>query len=244
MKIAISTVGDKLSSLIDQRFGRCEYFLIVDIKNNEINKVTSVKNEGAIQGHGAGIRAAQQVGELGVNVVITGSLGPNATNVLSQVEIKAYHGSGNAEDVIGEFIAGKLNLISEVAQAHSGSVAGDVNSEERIFFPLLENNGFDSEISDHFGHAPFFGLYDTKTDKLKITKNELSHTDPDKSPVDQIIDAVNPTIVFALGIGGRAVQLFNEKGVVLKTGDYGTVQEVIDNLDKLEIQNKDCGHKH
>ena len=116
------------------------------------------------------------------------------------------------------------------------------SSGEKIFFPLLDNKGMDSEISGHFGHAPFFGLYDTKTKKLTITENKLSHTDPNKSPVDQIVEAVNPTTVFALGIGGRAIGLFQEKGICLKTGDFKTVKEVIENLDKLESQTQSCGH--
>ena len=34
MKIAISADGDKLHSKIDQRFGRCKYFLIVNVNGN------------------------------------------------------------------------------------------------------------------------------------------------------------------------------------------------------------------
>ncbi|MBW2980515.1 hypothetical protein KY360_03800 [Candidatus Woesearchaeota archaeon] len=245
MKIAISSTEDKIESLIDQRFGRCKYFLIADVEDKKVKDVKALENEGALQGHGAGIKAAQQIGELGVEAVITGNLGPNATDVLGQLGIKAYHASGSAKEAIEKFIKGELDEISEVAQPHSGMAQAVQPKGERIFFPLLDNNGMDSEISDHFGHAPFFGLYDAKTKKLTITENKLSHTDPDKSPVDQIVEAVNPTTVFALGIGGRAIQLFNEQGICLKTGDFRTVKEVIENLDKLESQTKSCGHgKH
>ena len=54
MKIAISCTEDKIESLIDQRFGRCKYFLIVDVEDNEVKDVKAVENQGAIQGHGAG----------------------------------------------------------------------------------------------------------------------------------------------------------------------------------------------
>ena len=245
MKIAISCTEDKIESLIDQRFGRCKYFLIVDVEDNEVKDVKAVENQGAIQGHGAGIKAAQQIGEEKVESVITGNLGPNATDVLGQLDIKAYSASGPANEAVDKFIKGELDEITEIAEAHSGMAEQKGEESERIFFPLLDNNGMDSEISDHFGHAPFFGLYDTKTKKLTITENKLSHTDPNKSPVDQIVEAVNPTTVFALGIGGRAIGLFQEKGVCLKTGNFNTVKEVIENLDKLESQTKSCGHgKH
>ena len=101
-----------------------------------------------------------------------------------------------------------------------------------------------SEISYHFGHAPFFGLYDVVTKELSIVKNTLDHVDPNKSPIDQIIEAVNPTTIFAHGIGGRAVNIIEEKGLSLKTGNFKTVQEVIDNLNNLEVQDKDCGHEY
>ncbi len=245
MKIAISSEGSTTDSLIDQRFGRCKYFIVVEIEGNKVKGDNAVENKGAIQGHGAGIRAAQQVGELGVDTVITGNLGPNATEVLNQLKIKPYHGSGKVKDAVDEFINDGLKEITDIAESHAGTETVGTETakpDERIFFPLLDNKGMDSEVSDHFGHAPFFGLYDVETKKLEITENKLNHTDPSKSPVDQIIEAVNPTTVFALGIGGRAIQLFNEKGICLKTGDYQTVKEAIDNLDKLDSQTQSCGH--
>jgi len=243
MKIAVSADGDKLHSKVDQRFGRCKYFLIINIEEKEVGTFEAVENQGAIQGHGAGIKASQQIGDLGVEAVITGNLGPNATDVLSQLGIKAYHASGIIADVLVDFAEGKLELITEVAPSHSG-IEKKESKGERIFFPLLDNNGEDSEISSHFGHAPFFGLYDTETKKLTITENSLDHTDPAKSPIDQIAEAVNPTTIFAKGIGGRAIQFIAEKGIALKTGEYDTVKEVIKNLDKLDDLTEGCGHHH
>ena len=118
MKIAISTQSDTIESLIDQRFGRCKYFLLVELENNEIKEVKSVENQGAIQGHGAGIKAAQQIGELGVKKVITGSLGPNATKILNQLGIKSYHASGIANDALNKLVNDELNEIVEVSEPH------------------------------------------------------------------------------------------------------------------------------
>ncbi len=246
MKIAISLEKDILECDVDQRFGRCKYFLITD--SNDVEKYEIVKNQGIMQDHGAGIKSAQQMIELGVEVVLTGSLGPNATNVLKQASIKPYHASGNTKDVINKFTNGKLDLITEVSESHPESNESDTKIveevEERMFFPLLKDLGMDSEISQHFGHAPFFGIYNVKTKEFKIIENDLNHTDPTKSPIDQIQESVNPTTIFARGIGGRAIQLIQEKGLSLKTGDYATVKEVIANLDKLKDQTDSCGHEH
>jgi len=241
MKIAISATGKTLDDNVDQRFGRCPYFVIVEIEDKKIKEVKAIENIAAAQSGKAGISAAQTIAEEEAEAVITGNLGPNASDVLEQFEIKAYQSSGKIKDAVNEFIEGKLNEITELAEAHTGLKQEIKKDKERIFFPLLDNNGMDSEISSHFGHAPFFGLYDTKTKKLEIIENSLDHADPTKSPVDQIVEAVNPTTVFAQGIGGRAIGLFAEKRVKLKTGPYTTIKEVIDNLDKLRDLTEGCG---
>ena len=241
MKIAISSDGNTVESKIDQRFGRCKYFVIVD--TDDISKIETIENPGAIEAHGAGIKAAQQLGESNVKAVITGQLGPNAIAVLDQLGIKAYHASGIVKTAISNFVEGKLDEISKTADPHP-EILHKQKSGERIFFPLLDNNGENSKISPHFGHAPFFGIYDVEKKELKIIDNNLDHTDPAKSPIDQIEEAVDPTTFFAKGIGGRAIQLIAEKGMTLKTGPFDTVKEVIENWDKLEDQTQSCGHEY
>ena len=246
-KIAVSTEENTLQSMIDQRFGRCKYFMIIktdDEKN--ITDYESVENQGALQGHGAGIKAAQQLGELGVDAIITGMIGPNATTILEQLGIKSYKCSGIIKEAVEKFLEGNLEEIEEVAEPHNEqSTARNTNDQkdEKIFFPLLEDKGIDSRISEHFGHAPFFGLYDVKNDELKIIKNNLNHSDPNKSPIDQIEEAVNPTTIFAKGIGGRAINIIRSKGLGLKTGDFNTVKEAIENIDNMVTQESSCGHE-
>lgn len=244
MRIVISSDGDTIENNVDMRFGRCRYFLIVDIEDGEIIDVKSVENEGAVMGHGAGIKAAQQAGNLNPDKIITGNLGPNAFNVLSQLNISAYMGSGIVKDSIQKLLEGKLERISQ-NDSNPGQEVREENTEKDdkiVFMPLLNDNGEDSEIAGHFGHAPFFGLYNIKEGKLTVVENKLDHSDPDKSPVDQISEAFNPVVVFAKGIGSRAIMLFKEKGICLKTGNYGTVKEVMQNLDKLEDVTESCGH--
>ena len=242
MRIAISNQENNINGLIDQRFGRCKYFIIVEVENNEIKTTNAVENQGALQGHGAGLKAAEQIGKLKVDTVITGDLGPNATNILKQLGIKSYHAGGKANDAVNDYLNNNLKEINEIATPHNTNSQIQNNNSEKIFFPLLDNNGEDSKISEHFGHAPFFGLYNVEQKTLDITKNDLDHTDPDQSPIDQIQKAVNPTTIFAKGIGGRAIDLIKEKGLKLKTGNYSTVKEVINNLDNLSSQSTSCGH--
>ncbi len=121
MKIAISSTGKSLESEIDARFGRCPYFLIVDVDNKEIKNAKAIENTAAGQMGGAGITAAEIVANEKVNAVITANLGPRAFSVFGQFGIKVYQGRGKIKDVIREFIEGKLiEMINSTGPMRAG----------------------------------------------------------------------------------------------------------------------------
>ena len=53
---------------------------------------------------------------------------------------------------------------------------------------------------------------------------------------------LNPSIVFTLGIGTRAIKLFKEKNIKLKTGKYQKISEVIENIGNLDNIKGGCEH--
>lgn len=111
----------------------------------------------------------------------------------------------------------------------------------RILIAINENNGIKSKLSMHFGHCAFFAIYDTKIENLKIVKNEIDHSNNLLTPVDQIM-SLKPDIVFSLGMGQKALKLFNEKNIKIKTGNFKIVDEVIKNIDKLKELKNGCLH--
>jgi len=111
MKIAISSAGKDLTSLVAEVFGRCPYFLIVEIDNKKIKEFEVLENTSVNQTGGAGISVAQMVAGKNVNAVITGSVGPRALDVLKQFNISAYNSVGLIKDAIQKFIEGKLEEI-------------------------------------------------------------------------------------------------------------------------------------
>ncbi len=119
MKIAISSVDNKIDSIIDPRFGRCRYFIIVDTDSFDY---VSVENPGFNTAQGAGIQAAQVVSSLNVNAVITGNVGPNAYQALSAAGIKIYSCIGETvRNSVNLFNAGSLKEISApTVAAHFG----------------------------------------------------------------------------------------------------------------------------
>lgn len=106
MLIAVSATGTTLKDQIDQRFGRCKYFLIVDT-NTMISE--AIPNQGAFASGGAGIKAAQILAEKEIKAVISGNIGPNAFSTLSAANIDVYVGnSGEISNAVQKFIRGEL----------------------------------------------------------------------------------------------------------------------------------------
>ena len=119
MKIAISTLGADLESLVDPRFGRAQYFIFFD---PETMKFEAISNEGAGGSqHGAGIQTSQLLSEKGVSVLITGNVGPNAFQTLAAAEILIYQaGKISVLQAIEAFNIGELKRITQSGPAHSG----------------------------------------------------------------------------------------------------------------------------
>jgi predicted Fe-Mo cluster-binding NifX family protein len=106
MKIAVSSTGPTLEDPVDPRFGRCPFFLIVNPATMEFE---ALPNANARLGGGAGIQSAKFVIEKGATVILTGSCGPNAVQVLEQGSVHIVTGiSGIVTQVVQQFAAGSL----------------------------------------------------------------------------------------------------------------------------------------
>ncbi len=113
MKLLITAKGPNLDSPIDKRFGRGEYFVIVDTDSKSI--IESFHNEYLNNEHGVGIKTATLTLEKGVDAVITGSYGPKAYDVLKQGTLKLYvfTNENTVQDVLDNFEKGNLKEFTE-----------------------------------------------------------------------------------------------------------------------------------
>lgn len=120
MKIAITSQGKGIDSSIDERFGRCNFFVIINTRNMEHE---TLPNEGIASLGGAGIKAAQALINKNVETVITGNIGPNAFGVLHQAGIKVFRSSGNIRETIEKF---KMEKLEEIKEANVGKHFGGI----------------------------------------------------------------------------------------------------------------------
>lgn len=107
-----------MESTMDPRFGRCEFFAIVDTETNEAKLID---NAAAKSGGGAGIAAGQLLVDNDVELLITGNVGPNANDVLKAAEIKIVRGKKvSLNENVEMFKKNQLEVIDTTVPSHSG----------------------------------------------------------------------------------------------------------------------------
>jgi predicted Fe-Mo cluster-binding NifX family protein len=107
VKICVTAQGDNLDAQVDPRFGRCQYFVIVD---PETLQYEAIKNPNIDAMGGAGIQSGQIIADRQVKAVVTGNVGPNAFQTLNAAGISIITGaSGNVRQAIEKYNKGELN---------------------------------------------------------------------------------------------------------------------------------------
>ncbi|MFW6035988.1 MAG: NifB/NifX family molybdenum-iron cluster-binding protein [Halothermotrichaceae bacterium] len=108
MKIAVTASSDNgFKAEVNQRLGRAPYFAIVDVNDGdkmEKKDIKFIENDGVNAASGAGVRAAQIIADNGVEVVISGNIGPKAFSGLKAAGVKIYSvDSGTIEEAIKKY---------------------------------------------------------------------------------------------------------------------------------------------
>ena len=117
MRIAVTYENGQ----IFQHFGHTEQFKVYDAENGEIIKTEVVNTNGSGHGALAGVLSA-----LKADVLICGGIGGGAQTALAENGIRLYGGvSGNADEAVKAFIAGKLDFDPDVHCNHHDREHGD-----------------------------------------------------------------------------------------------------------------------
>jgi predicted Fe-Mo cluster-binding NifX family protein len=123
--IGLPSVGNGgINANVSPRFGRCQSFTFVTVEDGEIKEVKTVPNSAANAMGGAGIQAAQIIGNNGASEVIVGFLGPNAAQGLGSLNLKIYQLPNQqitVKQAIDLYLKGELQEISRAnVGAHYG----------------------------------------------------------------------------------------------------------------------------
>jgi predicted Fe-Mo cluster-binding NifX family protein len=85
MKVAITSTGNTLESKLDERFGRCAYFVIYD---TESKATEFIPNPHKDVESGAGPAAVQLVASRGVSKIVAGEFGMKIKSLLDSLKIQ------------------------------------------------------------------------------------------------------------------------------------------------------------
>ncbi len=100
----------------------------------------------------------------------------------------------------------------------------------KIVIPIDEENDLQSRISEHFGRASFFAIFEREKPNhestLQIIPNRSQHTGGRGLPAQKIL-ALNPDIVISTGMGRRAITFFQQARVGVLQCPSGTVEQVL-----------------
>jgi len=114
MKVIVASTGKDISSQVHDTFGRCPYFLVVELEGKKIMGWKAIENTAVIKTGGAGITAAQLVAEQGADAIIAQRIGPKAIDVLNQFKINVYLADGSIESAVKALANGKLKVFNGV----------------------------------------------------------------------------------------------------------------------------------
>ncbi len=85
MKVAITSTGNTLESTIDQRFGRCAYFVVYDTANKAMEFIPNPNKDAE---EGAGPASVQLIASRNVNKIVSGEFGMKIKSLLDSLKIQ------------------------------------------------------------------------------------------------------------------------------------------------------------
>jgi predicted Fe-Mo cluster-binding NifX family protein len=118
-----------------------------------------------------------------------------------------------------------------------------------VCIPTLGNAGVDDRMSDHFGSAPFFTLYDSSSEQITVLPNQnLHHGHGMCHPMNQLAAHKIESVVCG-GMGYRAIEALTNAGVKVYQTPSISVKDVIEKIKSNSLMLVDpanaCGgHGH
>ena len=225
MIIAITAQEASLQSPVDPRFGRAAFFLFADTRTGEV--YAHENSDGLNAANGAGTGAAQLLAESRVDILLTGSVGPKAAEVLEKAGIRVYENiAGTVEEALDQ-LAGSA---APAAEEDLPQVAPPAAAALRLAIPADTGEGLEAPRSGHFGKCAYYTLVDILDNRVQqvIPLKNAGHTSGGCFAPVRLLDSNHVRKLIVGGIGGRPLQGFLDTGIEVFAGEGRTVQDAVD----------------
>jgi len=109
MKIAVATEDNRgLEAVISQHFGRCPFYVLVDVVNGQIGEVTALESP-FYGSHGQPGEVPAFIKRIGAQVIIAGGMGPKAIGFFEQYGIQVATGvSGVVQSALQLYLSDQI----------------------------------------------------------------------------------------------------------------------------------------
>jgi len=106
-RIAFASDGKEMESSLAQHFGRCLYYIFVDIKNGEIKNIEAKKNP-FFDNHEPGV-VPRFIAEEKTDVIISGGMGQKAIDWFEKLNVRPITTEPRKiKDILNDYLNGKL----------------------------------------------------------------------------------------------------------------------------------------
>ncbi len=125
MRIAVSAdTNQGLESQVAHHFGRCPFFALVEVEDNQIQSVSVIDNP-FYAGHEPG-QVPGFINEQKADVMLSGGMGGRAIQFFSQFDIEPATGAtGTVENAVNCFLEGKIQGASSCAESEAHGHGND-----------------------------------------------------------------------------------------------------------------------
>ena len=129
MKIAVTALGPNLDALMDPRFGRCRYFVMVDPDDMSFE---AFENFNASTDGDAGAQSGKFVASKGARLVLTGNCGPDTFQKLPAAGIGVVLGvTGTVREAVEAYRKGCLSFADGAGVKSGADMAVSSQPETR-----------------------------------------------------------------------------------------------------------------
>ena len=131
MRIAVSAhTKDGLDSVISPHFGRCPYFILVDVEGQEVTKVVEVENP-SYGSHRPG-EVPAFIHAQAAKVMLTGGMGVRAMRFFAQYGIEPVTGAaGTVRLALEQYLGGELKGAAPCATSRGHGLSPDEGRFEK-----------------------------------------------------------------------------------------------------------------
>ena len=108
MKIAFSSEENKgIDGMLAHHFGRCPYYVFVDVEDNKIKSIETKENP-FFNDHEPGV-VPQFIADKKADVIVSGGMGPRAIEWFKDLKVKAITAQPKKiKEILDDYFEGKL----------------------------------------------------------------------------------------------------------------------------------------